>query len=380
MMRGHVRKRGTKWAIVFDFGVSLEGKRKQKWVSGFSTKKEAESALTKALTDVNNGEYTSPSTQTVNEFFHNWAIDKQAQVRQSTWRSYKWTIDYHILPNIGKLTLKDLKPETVQKMYSKIRNQTRQDGKSDTLSERSILHVHLILKNALDRAVRWGLISRNPCDLVEAPRPRKVEMTIWTMDQVRQFLKESEREPQYIVFLLLLTTGMRIGEVLGLRWRDILFEERKITVRQQISFVKGGYVVQEPKTRASKRSIPIPNEVIQALIKHKLSQDIRKNFFGEEYAMQADLVCCTDKGTPYYHGNLNAKWAKIIQRAGLTRIRIHDARHTHASLLLQQGANPKIVQERLGHANIGITLDTYTHLLPGIQEQAIDEFAKRFFK
>ena len=172
---------------------------------------------------------------------------------------------------------------------------------------------------------------------------------------------------------------MRVGEVLGLRWQDVDFENYRVTIKQQISFIKGGHIFQPPKTKSGNRTIPIPHQVTKVLKEVKAKQALNQKFFGPEYRKDLDLVCCTDKGTPLYHGNFSMRWNSLIKKAGLPRIRIHDARHTHASLLLQQGVNPKVVAERLGHANVSITLDTYTHLLPGIQENAVNTFANEIF-
>lgn len=378
-MRGSVVKRGGKWSIVFDLGRDESGKRKQKWIGGYRTKKEAQAALAEQVTAVEQGSYIPPANQSVAEFLVDWGNQKKLQVRPSTWRSYEWTLNYHVIPHIGHLKLKQVTPNHIEKLYSTLRESPRPDGKPGTLSERTILHVHLILQNAFDRAIRWGLIGRNPCKLVDAPRPKKIEMKVWTKEQVQEFLKSSEEDTLYHVFLLLLTTGMRVGETLGLRWQDVDLDNARLTVRQQISFIHGGHVFQPPKTKAGNRTIPIPQQVVHVLNQVKRDQKGKQRIFGDEYRVDLDLVCCTDKGTPLYHGNLTARWNALIKNAGVPRIRIHDARHTHASLLLQQGVNPKVVAERLGHANVSITLDTYTHLLPGIQEKAVDTFANEIF-
>lgn len=378
-MRGSVVKRGATWSIVFDIGRDEHGKRKQKWIGGYRTKREAQAALAEQVNSVEQGSFIAPVNQTVADFLNEWGNQKKLQVRPSTWRSYEWTLNYHVIPHIGQLKLKQVTPNHIEKLYTQLRDCPRPDGKDGTLSERTILHVHLILQNAFDRAVRWGLIGRNPCKLVDAPRPKKVEMKVWTKEQLQKFISVAAEDDLYHVFLLLATTGMRIGEVLGLRWRDVDLKNCKVTIQQQISFVKGGYVIQPPKTRSGNRTIPVPQQVIDVLKNVNEQQEFKEQFFGQDYQKDLDLVCCTDKGTPLYHGNFTARWNSLIEKAGIPRIRIHDIRHTHASLLLQQGVNPKVVAERLGHANVSITLDTYTHLLPGIQEKAVDTFANEIF-
>ncbi|MCL6445687.1 MAG: site-specific integrase [Alicyclobacillus sp.] len=379
-MRGSVVKRGHKWAIVFDVGRDENGKRKQKWISGFASKKEAEAELAKQISQVTSGQYVPPTDQTVADFLADWARDKQAKVKPTTWRTYSSKIEYHILPHLGKMKLRDVRPQHIASLYQRVREQGRIDGRGDRLSEQTILHIHRILHNVFARAVHWGVLAQNPCVAVERPKPRPKQLAVWTLEQVRKFLDTAKEDPMYPAFLILLTTGMRYGEVFGLRWRDVNLDKQLFTIQQQIVYVKGGYRFQDVKTRAANRRIPVPQEVVAVLREVRKKQLQQRLMLGDKYRHDLDLVCCTTWGTPYYHGPVTRKWNQLIERAELPRIRIHDARHTHASILLQQGVNPKVVQERLGHEDISVTLNTYSHLLPGVQEKVIDEFAQQLFQ
>ena len=311
-MRGTVTKKGNKWYIVYTIGV-VDGKRRQKWESGFKTKRDAELALAKRLVEVGTNTFVEPSNQTLKEFVESWAADKETQVRPTTWRSYEWNLRIHIVPHLGHIRLKDLKAPQIQKFYAILRTLPRADGKPGKISERSILHIHLLLHQILKRAVKWGYIGTNPCDLVDKPHPSDPEFDVWTIDQLKTFLDHA-KEPKYVVFLLLFTTGMRIGEVLGLRWQDVNFDEYTLSVKQQITFVKGGYQIGPPKTKAGKRTIDVNQEVITELLKLKAKTESLKQILGEEYHNELDLVCCTDKGTPFYRGNVTASYNEIIKQ------------------------------------------------------------------
>lgn len=252
-------------------------------------------------------------------------------------------------------------------------------GGGDRLSEQTILHIHRILHNVFARAVHRGVLAQKPFVAIERPKPRPKQLAVWTLEQVRKYLDTAKEDPMYPAFLILLTTGMRYGEVFGLRWQDVDLDKQPFTIQQQTLSVKVGYRFQDMKTQAAIRRVPFPRGVVvlREVRKKQLQQRL---MLGDKYCHDHDLICCTTWGTPYYHGLVTRKWNQLIERAGLPRIRIHDARHTLASILLQQGVNPKVVQERLGHEDISVTLNTYSHLLPGIQEKVIDEFVQQLFQ
>jgi integrase len=362
-MQGHVRKRGNKWCAVVFLGIGDDGKRKYKWFSGYNTKKEAQVALTKILQDMNTGIYVNPSQETLGSYLQSWLEGKRSQVRAGTFRSYEWLVNKHIVPHIGKVVLSKLQPRHLQKLYTEL-----QEG-DDAISNRSILHAHRILHQALDQAMKWGMVQRNVAKLVDPPKPRRMEMQVWDEDQLEAFLEFSRRSRYHIAFALLASTGMRVGEALALTWDNVDFDAKKIRVTRALSYTGKGYKFEEPKTDSGRRSIDLPPSMVAALKKHKATQAEERLRAGTAW-QENGLVICTSIGTPVLQHNLRMLFARMVKNAGLPPIRLHDLRHTHATILLKKGVHPKIVQERLGHSDITVTLNTYSHVIPGLQEAA----------
>ncbi|GMA60718.1 site-specific integrase [Alicyclobacillus fastidiosus] len=242
----------------------------------------------------------------------------------------------------------------------------------------SVARVHLVLHDALDRAVKWGLVARNIADAVDPPKPDPVQMSVWTREDVLRFLEEAKSSSYYIVFLIAVTTGMRKGEILGLRWVDVDLENGRVYVRQTLTYVNGQPVFLDPKTNKGKRMVALSPEVVVQLRKYKAIQAKNKLRLGPLYHDNG-LVVTRQDGSPASINTLDKQWYALLEQSGVPRIRFHDLRHTHASLLLQQGVHPKIVSERLGHSTINITLDTYSHVLPGLQEQVAKDFGDALF-
>jgi len=366
-MKGHVRKRGSKWSFIIDLGRDeVTGKRNQKWFSGYKTKKEAEKAMTEKLNEVNNGTYIEPSNILFSEYMNEWLKDKRNQVRLTTYETYNWLTNNHIIPNLGKYKLMDIKPIHIQKLYTSLKN---------TLSDEVILKIHTMIKDALTRAEKWNMINKNPAALVDSPTFSKKEIVVWNEEEIRRFLDVARYDRLYIAFLLAITTGMRKGEILGLRWKDIDFNKSYLSIRK--TYTKHNQF-QEPKTKSSQRSVALPHETLEALKQQKKEIAKEKLILGPIYG-DFDLVISTATGNPVSHRNLSRTWYRLLDEADVKPIRFHDLRHTHATLMLKQGVHPKIVQERLGHSNIRITLDTYSHVLPGLQEQAAQQFGENLF-
>lgn len=362
-MRGHVRKRGNKWAVVVYLGYDEQGKKRYKWYGGFDTKREAERFLSSTVEQIHDGSYVEPTKQTVESFLREWLADKQTKVRPGTFRSYAWLVEHHIMPRIGRLELAKLRPSHLQKLYTDM-----QSG-DEPVSKRSVLHAHRILHQALERAVKWGYLPRNVADAVEPPRPPRQEMRVWTAEELASFLQAARRSRYYVAFVLLSSTGMRVGEVLALRWEDVDLQAGLARVVRTYSYTGKGYRIEEPKTESGRRSIALPPAVVDLLRRHKTEQAAHRLMVGSAWE-DNDLVVCTAFGKPILQHNLRMAFHRIIERSGLPRIRLHDLRHTHATLLLQRGVHPKVVQERIGHSDITLTLNTYSHVVPGLQEAA----------
>jgi integrase len=366
-MKGYFRKRGTKWSFSIDVGRDPEtGKRKQKTVSGFKTKKEAEKACAEMITKIEKGEYVEESKETLGEFLIEFMENKvKHSIRASTYHNQIFMTKKQLLPALGSKKLKDIKPLDIQKFYSK----KMEEG----LSAAYIKQLHSILTKAFRTALEWGLIEKNVMATVKAPRIQKKNMAIWTMKEANQFLEYVKERKFFIVYVLAIYTGMRKGEILGLRWRDCDLENNTISIQQTLYKTNGTFVFQEPKTKGSKRIITISDFVVHCLKKQKARQNEWKLRLGQAY-QSSDLVAANWVGTPIDPTHLHCDFKSSIQKAGVPVIRFHDLRHTHATLLLQMGENPKVVSERLGHADVSITLDTYAHVLPNMQK----DLAKKF--
>ncbi|SFX53770.1 Site-specific recombinase XerD [Thermoactinomyces sp. DSM 45891] len=377
-MRGHVRKRGKGWVYVLSIGRDLTtGKRKQKWSRSFKTKKEAERELNKAINEIENGIFVEPNKVTLGEYLENWLEDyARGAVRPTTFSSYRFAIRTHIAPHLGSLTLQELQATHIQRFYNNKLESGRVDGKGG-LAASTIQYMHTVLQKALEHAVKWQLINRNVAKLSDPPKIRKRENATFGAEEVKRFLTYAKGHRLYIAFLLGITTGLRKGEILGLRWNDVALEEKMLSVRKSLALVDGKRVLQEPKTSGSIRSVPLPSLVVQALEEHKLLQSKEKIKLGALYHDHG-LVVTTSIGKPVSPSDLWKYFKSILKKADLPNIRFHDLRHTHATLMLQQGEHPKIVAERLGHSDIRLTMDTYSHVLPNMQQEAVERFEKMF--
>lgn len=376
-MNGHVRKRGKKYSVVLYLGRDDFGKKKQKWIGGFATKKEADKVLAEKLNDMYHGVTVDVSSTTLGSWLTDWLSPLETQVRPSTYRGYEWLVRKHVIPHLGKIKLGELKPQHLQKLYTILLKQER------PLSKRSIHNLHGIVHQALDLAVKWELIGKNIADFVKPPRPDYKEMKVWTKQQVRQFLHESKDDRFFEVYDVALATGMRKGEILGLRWSDIDFDNNRLYVRRTLQWFKdrnvpGRAIFVDCKTPQSRRTVTLPNTVVQRLQEHRTKQAEEKLRLKFLYKDQ-DLVFTSLNGEPVNPRTVDEHWYKCLKASSLTKIRFHDMRHTHATLLLQQGVHPKIVSERLGHSDITITLNTYSHVIPGMQEQTAQDFDQALY-
>jgi integrase len=307
--------------------------------------------LLSARNDVKQGVLPQNDKITVSEFMESYmeTVAKNT-LRPSTQEIYEVYVRVHIKPSLGKIKLKDLSPHHLQAFYSR----KIEEG----LSKRTVQIIHGIIRRVLNQAVSWGMVTRNVCRLVRAPRPEKRVHTFYTKEQLNTFLASVKEHRWYPIYLLLVYGGFREGEVLGIHIEDVDLTNRVINVRHAVITLKGGLVIAEPKTESSKRAVTLPKVAYDEMKRH-LEQLDRKQ----------GLIFTTSTGRPVSPRNLIRHFKESIKAAGLPDIRIHDLRHSHASLLLASGVNPKVVQERLGHASITLTLTTYSHVIPSLQEE-----------
>lgn len=376
-MKGHLRERtkGHWWAVV-DIGEDPEtGKRRQKWHKlTAATKKKAQDELNKLLTEMATGAYVAPSALTVGEYLARWLEGyAKPNVAAQTYQRYEVIIRLHLTPALGAIKLSKLHPMDIQRCHAEALESGRKDGRGQALSARTVTHHHRVLREALEQAVRWQILPRNPADSVQPPRPVDREMQTLTAPQVDALLRAAEGTRFQLPILLAVGTGMRRGEVLALRWQDVDLVAGALAVRRSMERTKAGLGFKAPKTGKGTRTITLPAVVVQALRRHLGEQARERELLGPDYA-DGDLVCARPDGLPISPDNLSRDFTTLLKRHGMPAIRFHDLRHTHATLLLQGGINPKVISERLGHSTVRITLDVYAHVMPSMQEEAARRF------
>jgi integrase len=369
-MKGHIRKRGERsWAIIIDLDRGTDGKRKQKWHTVQGTKKEAERKLTELLHSLDTGMYVPPSKLTVGDFLGKWLqASAKSTVSGKTFERYSEIVNRRWIPAVGSIPLLKLTPLRIQACYSEWLSDGRLDGKKGGLSAQTVLHHHRVLREALNQAVRWQLMPRNPADAVDPPKPQRKEMKALDATQMAWLLAVARGTRFYVPVLLSMTTGMRRGEFLALRWSDVDLVSATVTVNRSIEQTNDGVKFKSTKGKRG-RLVILPSIVVEVLNDHKVTQEAQKRLLGCGYT-DLGLICAKEDGNIWKPDTMTSDFGDLTDRAGLTGVRLHDMRHSHATQLLLQGVNPKIVSERLGHSTVGITLDIYSHILPGMQEQA----------
>ncbi len=372
-MRGHLVKRfKDSWTIILPLGLDpATGKPKQYWESVKGTKKEAEKRRVELLHQLDTGTFMKPGKTTLAEFLQRW-LDEYARpnLAPRTVEGYESLIRQHLVPGLGRVALTQLKPEHIQRYYSETLLNGRRAGKPGALSLTTLSHHHTCLHRALKMAVKWGLLIHNPTDSVTPPRPAHREIQTMSEDDVQALLRAAEKSDYYALFFLALGTGMRRSELLALRWCDVDLDLAKVSVSRSLHHLLNGSVVfRQPKTARGRRMIALPPSACLVLKRHRDDQAIGKSADGVRLTGE-DLVFSHVDGAPLLPDTVSRVWLKAVKRAGLKNFRFHDARHSHASLMLKQNVHPKIVQERLGHATISTTLDLYSHVMPGMQEKA----------
>lgn len=340
--------------------------KKRKMVSGFKTKKEAQKACAEMITKVENGQYSETSDITIEQFLIDYMENLAKQsVRLTTYNFQLFLVKNHIIPEFRKKKMRVLKPMDIQKFYTK----KLENG----LSSGYVKSMHAILGKAFRKAMEWGLIQKNIMQMVTPPKVVNKDVKVWTIEEADKFLKRSKDRKFFIGYVLAIYTGMRRGEIIGLRWHDINIENKTLTINQTLLYTNGNLHFSESKTKGSRRTITLPDFVIQSLKKHRIRQNEFKLQLGKTYD-DHDLVACSWNGQPINPTDINKDFTMAIKLSGVPKIRFHDLRHTHATILLQMGENPKLVSERLGHAEVGITLNTYSHVLPNMQKDLANKF------
>ena len=369
-MKGHVRERGKgRWYAVIETRDGA-GKRKRKWVSlpDCKGKRDAETACGKLIAEMNRGTYLEPSKTTLGEFLDQWLKHCRSQVSPKSHERYSGLVNQNIKPALGTVPLTKLKPAQISDAYSKALVNGRRDDKAGGLSPRTVGHMHRILKQALGQAIRWELLARNPADAVDPPKVDWKPMQTYDLPQTVELIEAVRGTPLLIPAALAVLCGLRRGEICALRWRNVDLVAGQISVVESLEQTKAGLRFKSPKSGKG-RTVALSATVVEELRAYRIQRAQEILRLGMRLS-DDDLVIGHADGSivsPIYISQL---WARTIAKTRLARLRFHDLRHAHATHLLANGVHPKVASERLGHSKVGITLDLYSHVIPGMQEDA----------
>jgi integrase len=348
---------------------------------GFQTKRAAQLALTEALADYQNRTWVEPSRLTVALYLEDgWLPVIQHAVKPTTFRGYADIVHNRIVPHLGDIRLGELNEGDIARMYSMLRTRGRRNG-AGGLSDASLQHTHVVLRKALKDAVKGAhgpkLLMRNPADDVQRPRRQRTEMRVWSADELRRFLDATRGDRLHACWVVAATTGLRRGELLGLKWDDVDLDNQVLSVKR--SRVAAGYAVSEGTPKSGRgRRVDLDPETVAVLRRHRARQLQERMAWGEAW-QDTGLVFTREDGDGLHPHTVSQAFDRRVRNSDLPVIRFHDLRHTHATLMLGADVHPKVVQERLGHASIQITLDTYSHVMPGMQADAAVKLGELVF-
>ena len=339
--------------------ISTNGKRRSK---SFTKKDDALSWLSKMRNEIDGGLDIDGNNLTVREYVQMWLNSAKSSLQESTSYQYELTVRNHIIPNIGHIRLKDLRLITIEGFYG----QLLESG----IGVRTVRYVHAVLHKALEKAVNYGYIIRNPAHGANLPKYTHAEMNVLDATQVTQFLIAARGSKYEALYYLAIHTGMRQGELFGLQWSDLQWNSGNLHVQRQVRRVpKHGWKFGNPKTKAGRRTIKLGEGTLNILRQHRELQKILKKFAGDRW-QENDLIFPSSTGTPGDPSNLRKDFLMVLEKTGVQKIRFHDLRHTAASLMLNNGVPPIVVSKILGHAKPSTTLDVYGHLYTEMQTEA----------
>jgi integrase len=366
---GQVISRGeNRWLVRLFIGRDTRGRRRYHNKTVHGTKKDAQHVLTKAQRDLDLGQFVEPSDRPLGSYLKDWLAGSVAtRVTARTAADYASLLRLHVLPVLGDRKLSQLGAPEIQRLYTCMTEQG--------LSPRTVRYTHAVLHSALDHAVKLGLLIRNPAQLVDLPRASRKEMKVFTPAQATTFLQAASQDRWAALWQLLLTTGMRPGEALALRWSDMDGSRIRIQ-RNLVRYADGRWELKEPKTPRARRTVTMP-EMTHTLLRHERRDQLEERLKAGSAYEDHGFVFAAVNGSPLdWRVVVQRHFHELLKRADLPRIRPYDLRHTSATLLLSDGVNVKVVSERLGHASAALTLDVYAHVTPDMQTEAAGRMQK----
>jgi integrase len=367
-VKGHIRERSPgHWAIVIDVSDPQTGKRRRKWHSFKGTKREAQIESARLISELKAGTYMEPSKTTLSAFFDQWLAQIKSRISPRTHERYTEIVSKNIKPALGAILLDKLQPAQIVASYEKALTSGRRDG-TGGLSPATVVYMHRLIKQALAHAVRWQMLNRNPADAVDPPKVERSRMITYDMAQTAELLEKLQGSRVLTAVMLGVLCGLRRGEIAALRWRNVNLIEGQLAVVESAEQTKAGVRYKEPKSGRA-RTVALSASVTAELKSHRLRQSEELLKLGVRQT-ESTFVCAREDGQPLQPRSISQAWRQGLKLTKMPPIRFHDLRHAHATHLLSTGVHPKIASERLGHSKVGITLDLYSHVLPGMQEDA----------
>lgn len=370
MATGSIRERKSKtgavyYQITIDGGRDpLTGKRNRAFKNVKGSKREANSVMHRLITEMEQGTISKRSNKTVGEWMDEWVTDYLPNIEETTRVGYKTKIKNYIKPAIGNIQLKSLRAEHIQRMVN--------DMSSNGLSPKNIRDTFNNVNAAMKRAVKTRLIPYNPCEGVTLPKRKKYKATIYPPKMIQKVLDTAKGTDMYLPILLFAMVGLRRGELLALTWENIDFKNNVLKVRKNMVNGESGYIIKAPKSEAGIRDIHLGEDVMSVLKEARLQYMNDAFSYGTGFQNHGFLIHKED-GSPLHPDSMTRKWARFLERHKLPKIRLHDLRHSNATTLIQAGVSPRVVQQRLGHSDVSITLNTYTHVLPEMDIDAAEK-------
>ena len=377
-MRGSVVKKNDRWYVVIEDKDPATGKRKRRWHSGYRTKRDAQSACNELAAAMQRGDYLQANRQTVGEFVSEWLVTIAPTVRPSTLEKYERDLRVHVVGHIGFIALAKLDGSALNRLWAELalsgKKAAQPGGAVQGLSAKSVENVAMTVHRLLRDAVRWGRISKSPADMADPPKRSATHTPIkaWNVDTLRSFLELTRDDVEWPLWILLATTGLRRGEALGMRWSDVDLDLGRAHVVQTVTAIGWQIHIGQPKTQAGKRPVALDPWTVQVL------RDYRQRRCATGRHLPGELMFVGDDGGPVHPERMYQAFKRAVIRHRLPRIPLHGLRHTWATIALQSGVHPRVVQERLGHSNIAITLQTYSHVLPTMHDEAAATVAALF--
>ena len=368
-MKGHIRERSPgKWAIILDVPDPATGKRRRKWHSFSGTKRGAQIECSRLITEISRGAYLEPSKLTLSAFLEQWLTHIRSQVAPRTFERYEELARKNIAPLLGQAVLMKLRPAQISAAYAEALKSGRRAGQGG-LAPRTVHHMHRILRQALALAVKWNLIVKNPADDVDPPKVERGKMRALDPTETAELIDHFRLTRMFMPVLLGVLCGLRRGEVTALKWRSIDLDRGQMAVDESTEQTRAGIRSKETKSGRA-RTVALPSLVVEELRKHRVKQAEELLRVGVRHSDDVFVVAQED-GKSLQPNSLTHEFVRLLAKhPRLPRVRYHDLRHSHATHMLASGVHPKVAQERLGHSNVGITLDLYSHVLPGMQADA----------